>query len=144
MKILLPTDGSERSLQAVHHALRLVGSGLKARFVVANVQETATLYEMVVAHDPDVLQRVSEGAARDLMKPAVALLAAAGLPVEQDASSGDPAQMLAEAAERHGCDAIIMSTHGGGLRAAVLGSVSQELVQLAAVPVTLVRVDADD
>jgi nucleotide-binding universal stress UspA family protein len=37
-----------------------------------------------------------------------------------------------------------MSTHGGGLRAAVLGSVSQELVQLAAVPVTLVRVDADD
>lgn len=144
MKILLPTDGSEQSLQAVHHALRLVGAGLKARFVVANVQESATLYEMVVAHDPQVLQKVSEGAARDLMKPAVALLSAAGQPVEQDASTGDPAQMLAEAAERHGCDAIIMSTHGGGLRSAVLGSVSQELVQRVSVPVTLVRVETED
>ena len=144
MKILLPTDGSEQSLRAVHHALRLVVAGLKARFVVANVQESATLYEMVVAHDPKVLQKVSEGAARDLMKPAVALLSAAGQPVEQDASTGDPAQMLAEAAERHGCDAIIMSTHGGGLRSAVLGSVSQELVQRVSVPVTLVRVEPED
>jgi nucleotide-binding universal stress UspA family protein len=143
LKILLPTDGSEQSLQAVHHALRLVGAGLKARFVVANVQETATLYEMVVAHDPQVLQKVSEGAARDLMRPAVALLSAAGLQVEQDVSTGDPAQMLAEAAERHGCDAIVMSTHGGGLRAAVLGSVSQEVVQSASVPVTLVKVAGD-
>lgn len=140
LKILLPTDGSEQSLQAVHHALRLVGAGLKARFVVANVQETATLYEMVVAHDPLVLQKVSDGAARDLMRPAVALLSAAGQQVEQDISTGDPAQMLAEAAERHGCDAIVMSTHGGGLRAAVLGSVSQEVVQSASVPVTLVKV----
>jgi nucleotide-binding universal stress UspA family protein len=143
LKILLPTDGSEQSLQAVHHALRLVGAGLKARFVVANVQETATLYEMVVAHDPQVLQKVSEGAARDLMRPAVALLSAAGLQVEQDVSTGDAAQMLAEAAERHGCDAIVMSTHGGGLRAAVLGSVSQEVVQSASVPVTLVKVAGD-
>lgn len=140
LKILLPTDGSDQSLQAVHHALRLVGAGLKARFVVANVQETATLYEMVVAHDPQVLQKVSDGAARDLMRPAVALLSAAGQQVEQDVSTGDPAQMLAEAAERHGCDAIVMSTHGGGLRAAVLGSVSQEVVQSASVPVTLVKV----
>lgn len=140
LKILLPTDGSDQSLQAVHHALRLVGAGLKARFVVANVQETATLYEMVVAHDPQVLQKVSDGAARDLMRPAVALLSAAGQQVEQDISTGDPAQMLAEAAERHGCDAIVMSTHGGGLRAAVLGSVSQEVVQSASVPVTLVKV----
>ena len=143
LKILLPTDGSEQSLQAVHHALRLVGAGLKARFVVANVQETATLYEMVVAHDPQVLQKVSDGAARDLMRPAVALLSAAGQQVEQDVSTGDPAQMLAEAAERHGCDAIVMSTHGGGLRAAVLGSVSQEVVQSASVPVTLVKVAGD-
>ena len=30
----------------------LVEAGLKARFLVANVQESATLYEMVVAHDP--------------------------------------------------------------------------------------------
>ncbi|MDR7150878.1 nucleotide-binding universal stress UspA family protein [Hydrogenophaga palleronii] len=146
LKILIPTDGSPHALLAVHHALRLVGAGLKARFVVANVQESATLYELVVAHDPDVLQKVSEGAGRDLVRPAMGLLAAAAQQVEADVSSGDPAQMLVEAVERHACDAVIMSTRGGGLRAAVLGSVSQEMVQISPVPVTLVKppADADD
>ena len=78
LKILIPTDGSPHALLAVHHALRLVAAGLKARFVVANVQESATLYELVVAHDPNVLQKVSEGAGRDLVRQAMGLLAAAG------------------------------------------------------------------
>jgi nucleotide-binding universal stress UspA family protein len=148
LKILIPTDGSPHALLAVHHALRLVGAGLKARFVVANVQESATLYELVVAHDPNVLQKVSEGAGRDLVRPAMGLLAAAAQQVEADVSSGDPAHMLVEAVERHACDAVIMSTRGGGLRAAVLGSVSQEMVQISPVPVTLVKppeeAEADD
>jgi nucleotide-binding universal stress UspA family protein len=140
LKILIPIDGSSHALLAVHHALRLVGAGLKARFVVANVQASANLYEMVVAHDPGVLQKVSESAARDLLRPAVALLSAAGVQVESAMASGDAAQQLAEIIERHGCDAVFMSTHGGGLRSAVLGSVSQEMVQRSPVPVTLVRV----
>ena len=146
LKILIPTDGSRHALLAVHHALRLVGAGLKARFVVANVQESATLYELVVAHDPNVLQKVSEGAGRDLVRQAMGLLAAAAQQVEADVSTGDPAHMLVEAVERHACDAVIMSTRGGGLRAAVLGSVSQEMVQISPVPVTLVKPpeDADD
>ena len=144
LKILIPVDGSSHALQAVHHALRLVGAGLKARFVVANVQEAANLYELVVAHDPTVLQQVSEAAGRDLVRPAVALLSAAGLQVEQVVASGDPTNMLAEILESHGCDAVIMSTHGSGLRAAVLGSVSQEMVQQSAVPVTLVKVRKDE
>ncbi len=140
LKILIPVDGSQASLLAVHHALRLVGAGLKARFVVANVQESANLYELVVAHDPQVLKQVSEAAGRDLVRPAVALLSAAGLQVESAVASGDAALMLAEMLESHACDAVIMSARGGGLRAAVLGSVSQEMVQRASVPVTLVKV----
>ena len=143
LKILIPVDGSTHALLAVHHALRLVGAGLKARFVVANVQESANLYELVVAHDPAVLQLVSDAAGRDLVRPAVALLVAAGLQVESVVASGDPAQVLAELVESHGCDAVFMSTRGGGLRAAVLGSVSQDMVQRSAVPVTLVKVPED-
>ena len=140
LKILIPIDGSSHALLAVHHALQLVGAGLKARFVVANVQASANLYEMVVAHDPGVLQKVSEAAARDLLRPAVALLSAAGMQVESAVASGDAAQQLAEIIESQGCDAVFMSTHGGGLRSAVLGSVSQDMVQRSPVPVTLVRV----
>ena len=38
MNILIPVDGSSHALLAVHHAVRLVHSGLRARCVVANVQ----------------------------------------------------------------------------------------------------------
>lgn len=139
IKILIPIDGSEHALLAVRHAVRLVNAGLKARFVVANVQETATLYEMVVAHDPNVLQQVSEAAGNDLMRPAVQLLQAAGLLVTQEVAVGDPANMLVEILERHGCEAVIMTAHGGGVRAALLGSVSQEMVRISPVPITLVK-----
>ena len=44
MKILLPVDGSGLSLHEVRFALRLVKDGLKASFVLANVQEPASFY----------------------------------------------------------------------------------------------------
>lgn len=139
LKILIPVDGSDCALDAVRHALVLVARGLRARFVVANVQSPANLYELVVAHDPQVLQQVSEAAGRDLMKPAVQLLQAAGLQVEQDVATGDPAHTLIELLERHGCDAVILSAHGSSGYRTQLGAVAHELVQIAPVPVTVVR-----
>jgi nucleotide-binding universal stress UspA family protein len=139
LKILIPVDGSAHAMRAVHHALFLVAAGLRARFVVANVQATANLYELVVAHDPTVLQQVNDAAGHDLIRPAVRMLQAAGQQVTQEVVTGDPAQMLVEVIERLACDAVIMATHGAGLRAAVLGSVSQEMVDTSPVPVTLVK-----
>lgn len=138
-KILIPVDGSECALDAVRHALTLCGHGLRARFVVANVQSPANLYELVVAHDPQVLQRVSEAAGRDLMRSAVALLQAAGQTVEQDVATGDPAHTLIEILERHACDAVILSAHGVSGYRTQLGAVAHELLQIAPVPVTVVR-----
>ena len=140
LKILLPTDGSPRSLDAVHHAIHLTACGLKARFVVANVQSPANLYEMVVAHDPEVIQKVSDAAAQDLMRPALKLLQAAGLHVEQQAGSGDTAHMLLEILENHGCEAVIMSARGGGeSEDSAPGSVAQAMLDDCAVPVTVVK-----
>ena len=52
LKILIAVDGSELSLDGVHHALALVGQGLQATMVLANVQEPATLYELVTRATP--------------------------------------------------------------------------------------------
>jgi nucleotide-binding universal stress UspA family protein len=140
LKVLLPTDGSTRSLDAVRHAIELVGSGLKAQFVVANVQSPANLYEMVVAHDPNVIQEVSEAAAHDLMRPALKLLHAAGLNAEQEIASGDPAHMLLEILENHGCGAVILSARGRSDSDDLApGSVAQALLETCPVPVTLVK-----
>ena len=140
LKILLPTDGSTRSLDAVHHALQLVGRGLKAQFVVANVQAPANLYELVVAHDPAVLQKVSEAAGHDLMRPALHVLQAAGFQPEQAVATGDPAHMLLEILENHGCEAVIMSARGGSESEELsLGSVAQAMVDSCPVPITVVK-----
>ena len=52
MKILLPVDGTYLSLHETRIALQLVREGLKASFVLVNVQEQATFYEIVTAPDP--------------------------------------------------------------------------------------------
>jgi nucleotide-binding universal stress UspA family protein len=140
MKILLPVDGSPAALQAVRHALQLVQQGLRADFVLANVQPPANLYEAVTAHDPDVIREVRAAAGADLLAPAEALLQAAGVDFESEVAGGAPEHLIVEIAERYGCDAIVMGARGmGDWQAALLGSVSQAVVQHSPVPVTIVR-----
>ena len=74
MKILLPVDGSAVSLDAVRFVIQMSLSGLKSSVVLANVQEPATLYELVVAHDPQVIEQVSDAAGAHLLEQAEALL----------------------------------------------------------------------
>jgi hypothetical protein len=83
MKILLPIDGSADALQAVRVALQWVAEGLKAEFVLVNVQDPASLYEMVVTHDVERLAQLRAEAGADLLRPAEALLQAAGQSVRE-------------------------------------------------------------
>ncbi|MBT9595742.1 MAG: universal stress protein [Vitreoscilla sp.] len=140
MKILLPIDGSEVSLEAVRHAIALRREGLRAEFVLANVQEPATLYEMVRAPDPHVLDEIRVAAGSHVLLAAEALLRDAGMEATEVLVSGDPAHALVEIIEREGCDAVIMGSHGSGaLRSAFAGSVSHDLIHGSPVPVTLVK-----
>ncbi len=141
MKILLPLDGSEAALEAVRHALHLVREGLNAQFVLANVQEPTYLYEMVLAPDAEVLERVSGSVGAHSLEAGEALLKGAGIEFEREIASGDPAHTLVDIVERYGCDAVIMGARGmGRLRRAMLGSVSHEMLHAAPVPVTIVKI----
>ena len=140
LKILIGVDGSELALDAVRHALSLVREGLQAEFVLANLQESATLYEIVVAHDPKVLQEVSQGAGTHLLEAAQAMVSAAGVAFESVVESGDVVNGLLDLVERMACDAVILGAKGhGNLRGALLGSVSQQMVHACPVPVTVVK-----
>ena len=140
MKILLPIDGSDASLDAVRQALHMVRDGLRASLVLANVQEPATLYEMLLAHDADVIEQVSAQAGLHLLEPAVALVLAAGVEHEIEVARGDPAHTLIDILENFGCDLIVMGARGmGTLRSALLGSVSHEVLHAATVPVLIVK-----
>jgi len=140
MKILLPVDGSEPALDAVRFALRLANDGLPVQCVLGNVQAPATLYEMVVAHDADVLQSVSGAAGAHALEAAEDLLRQAGIEYECEVASGDPGHRLVEMAERFGCDMVVMSARGlGALHQALVGSVSQSVLHACPVPVVIVK-----
>lgn len=140
MKILLPVDGSELSLHEIRFAMRLVAQGLQASFLLANVQEPVSLYEIVTAPDPEVLENVSHAAGEHALQPAEALLREAGIAFETEVVSGDPAHAVLDLIERHGCDLVIVGTRGAGLlRSALQGSVAQTLMHDAPVPVLLVK-----
>ncbi len=139
LRIMIAVDGSEPSLDAVHHGVRLVRQGLQATLVLAHVQQEATLYELAT-QDPDLIAGASVAAGRHLMAPAVALVEAAGVRFETEVGLGEPAPTLVDIAERNGCDMIIVGALGqGGVRRALIGSVSREIARLSPVPVTIVK-----
>lgn len=144
MNILLPVDGSAVSLEAVRFAVRMARSGLDVSAVLANVQEPATLYELVVAHDPEVIAQVSAAAGAHTLEAAEALLKEANIPYQSEVASGDPAHTILDIVERFECDLVVMGASGiSTLRSALLGSVSNEVLHAANVPVMIVKAGQD-
>jgi nucleotide-binding universal stress UspA family protein len=140
-RTLLPIDGSMHALAAVRHALRLAEGRADASFVLLNVQEPASLYEVVVAHDRERIEQLRRDAGADLLGPAEALLDAAGASYESEVAGGTPEQLILELAENYGCQAIVMGALGAdeppGTRG--LGSVARAVAEASELPLTLVR-----
>lgn len=142
MKLLIPVDGSELSLEAVRFAVRVLLAGLRGEVVLANVQEPANLYELIVAHDPEAIDQASADAGVHALQSARALLDAAEVEYECEVAKGDPAHTIIEISERFACDLIVMGARGtSALRSAMLGSVSNEVLHASAVPVMIVKPD---
>ncbi len=142
MKLLIPVDGSELSLEAVRFAVRVLLAGLRGEVVLANVQEPPNLYELIVAHDPEAIDQASADAGVHALQSARALLDAAEVEYECEVAKGDPAHTIIEISERFACDLIVMGARGtSALRSAMLGSVSNEVLHASAVPVMIVKPD---
>ena len=140
MRILIPVDGSDRSLVAVRHVagtLAPVMSGLEIHLL--NVQRpvpaaAATFIDSAVLRD----FHGEEGG--KALAPARQLLDKAGLRYVSHAVVGEPAETIVAYADQQGCSGIVMGTRGLGSAAGLLlGSVAHKVLQLSKVPVTLVK-----
>ncbi|MBX3604314.1 MAG: universal stress protein [Piscinibacter sp.] len=140
MKILVPVDGSSASLDAVQHALDLLRQGLRGSLVLANVQEPASLWELLRVHDAEAIEAISRSAGEHSLQDAAAMCEAAGVEFEQAIATGAPAAMLHDIAEEQGCALVVMGARGkGDTPGTRLGSVAHALLHDAALPVTIVR-----
>jgi len=69
-------------------------------------------------------------------------LVADDVTVTRATAEGSPSREIVEYANQHGCDLIVMGTHGrGGIDRLLLGSVAERVVRSAHVPVVTVPVE---
>jgi nucleotide-binding universal stress UspA family protein len=140
MRILIPVDGSDRSLAAVRYVARTLAPANPDLDVhLLNVQHPLPSAATRFVDSAVVRDFHGEEGAKALAG-ARRLLDEAGVRYVSDTIVGEPAETIAAYAEQWDCAGIVMATrglsHAAGL---LLGSVAHKVLQLSKVPVTLVK-----
>ena len=143
--LLVPTDGSELSDRAVDQAVALAAA-LGARLRVLHVQVSFPISlvgvgELVEPSTVDALMAATQQRAETILGEAMARAAAAGVEAEQSLLvNPQPHQAILEEARTHGCDLIVMASHGRrGLEGLLIGSETQRVLTQSSCPVLVVR-----
>jgi nucleotide-binding universal stress UspA family protein len=137
-RILVPVDGSNTSLRAVRHVVALARDGASVNIVLLHVLPATS---QTRSRSRKRAQQLADLTATDgATASAQALLERARLPFRRHVRFGAPADAILDVAKRERCDQIVMGTRGlGAIAGLVLGSVAMKVLQLATVPVTLVK-----
>lgn len=144
-KILVPVDFSSSSLAALDTALELAAR-MDASFELLHVWEPPVLYapNVLVAGGALLyaeLEDHTRRAAGKEMEELVERLQRRGIRnVRARLERGIPAPVIVDTAAKNGFDLIVMGTHGRtGFSRFFAGSVAENVVRLAPVPVLTVR-----
>jgi len=146
-RILVPLDGSRSSFAALRAALAL------ARDLDATIVAYHALPSMPVPHfdapaagqpSPEEQRELLRQLARRYFEKAERLAALAGVELETMSDlRSDVAEGIEEAAQRWGCDLILLGSHGrGAFRRLLMGSVAAQLLSIATVPVMVLPLRA--
>lgn len=144
-RILIATDGSTLSKQAVEHGLSLAalaGSTVVALKVVPRYPRS--YFDGGMAIDPGEIKRIEtqwNEAAQAIVDGVKAQGAAQGVTVKAVTTKSDlVAEAVITAAKKHKCDLIVMASHGRkGLKRLLLGSETQHVLTHSHIPVLVLR-----
>lgn len=139
--VLLCADGSDLSTEALRAGLELVRPDLPKQVVTVALEPDPTLLTGTGmaggVMSPDAFQRAVDDADGEARQVALEVAGSLGIDTAHVVVlRGDPAASLVQHAEHVGASAIVMGTRGrGGLKRAVLGSVSDHVIRHAPCPV---------
>lgn len=141
MKILLAVDGSEHALRAANEVVASAARlAQPLEVLLLNVQPPVASGLVRRFLSKQALDAYYRDEAQAALESVTGVLAAANLTADTHVVVGQAAQTIAEFADRHRCDQIVMGTRGlGGVKGALLGSVASEVLHLTARPVLLVK-----
>lgn len=139
-KILVPTDFSDFSQQALEFALSLAEQ-FRAKLYVMHVWEMAMTSSLLPPepYPESVLTEQQKAAAEHLAK-VTNELKASGFDAEPVFAFGKPYMEIVRAATELDVDLIVLASHGrSGISHLLLGSVAEKVVRLAPCPVFTVK-----
>ncbi|MGC8877442.1 universal stress protein [Thermus sp.] len=138
--VLMPTDGSPCSFQALEHGLGLA-KALSAKvhflYVLENPAQAIWIAPESVPYGLELLEDLKK-AGEEAIGKALALAREKGVEATGEVKEGVPIPTIVEAAR--GFDLLVMGTHGRtGLDKLLLGSVTEGVLHRVSVPVLVVR-----
>ena len=141
LNILVPVDGSENANRAVLYARQLAQGAGSARIHLLNIQTPvqgrAGLSRLITQ---DMIDEFYLREGQEATDEARKLLDVTGADYISHVEFGHVATEIASYAQDHGCARIVMGTRGNGsLSNILIGSVANQVLQLAEAPVTLVK-----
>jgi nucleotide-binding universal stress UspA family protein len=149
LRVLIATDGSDVALAAARRATELFRGAEFVVFAAARDPDVAVLASPgalmatpIVTGADDSIRRALVQEAHDAVTHTMSVMADASL--TEAIEAGEPGEEICRAATTQAADVIVVGSHGvGGIRRALLGSVSDHVVRFAPCPVLVVRAEAD-
>ena len=143
--ILVPTDGSELSLQTAQRAIsfakeagaRITIFHARPEYLISYFGE-GTLVDLAT---PEKFSEITSQQTEQYLGDIRKACAEAGVPCDTRSAASDmPYKSIIEAAESGGCDLIFMASHGRrGMAGLLMGSETQKVLTHTKIPVLVYR-----
>ncbi len=138
-RILVPTDGSDRALEAADRAIELA-AGMDATVHVLNVIEDIDAIVPPLSREQIDVQQHAEEYAEEITEEVADVAETAGVECVTAVEKGVPHEKIASYADRNDIGLIVIGSAGRtSLKDALLGSTAERVSRNADVPVMIIR-----
>lgn len=138
MKFVVACDGSEPSLRALRHAVKLArAAGAELDLITVIEEPPVSPFVQWAGLDPGYVRELLERNAEHARQASLEVTRGAGVQAEFRTLRGRPVDVLLQ--EARGADLLVLGTHGyRGLDRVLLGSVAESVLRRAQVPLLVV------
>lgn len=142
-RMLVPLDGSAASESGMREAIKLATGQNATLFFLHVVDDFKMLVEMTSVRSYDEMVKGLRQYGLEVLAKARHAAEQAGVHREsllREVTNERVAQVIVDQAKQHGCDVIVMGTHGRrGFNRIAMGSEAEQVARTSSVPVLLVR-----
>lgn len=142
-RMLVPLDGSAASESGMREAIKLATGQNATLFFLHVVDDFKMLVEMTSVRSYDEMVKGLRQYGLEVLAKARHAAELAGVHREsllREVTNERVAQVIVDQAKQHGCDVIVMGTHGRrGFNRIAMGSEAEQVARTSSVPVLLVR-----